>query len=107
MFTSLLGIEASSEKECVRMSDYAHLPIEDQYKIWIKKNPPEEIKDVSDEELKDALVKDLAHVSQMTVGEYILYQKWEEVHIKYPTREVQTLWGPESQLCDASRAKIV
>ena len=86
---------------------YNELSIEDQYKIWLENNPPEEVRDITDEELKESLVGDLSYVSQMSVGEYILYQKWEEVHNKYPTHQVQTLWGSECQLRDMSQSKIV
>lgn len=46
---------------------------------------------LSDTELKKVVTEDLANVSAMTVEEYTLYQKWLEVHIKYPTFE--TLFG--------------
>ena len=40
---------------------------------------------LNDEQLKKAVVEDLTTVSAMTVEEYTLYQKWLEIHIKYPT----------------------
>jgi hypothetical protein len=39
---------------------------------------------LSDNELKQAVTDDLKVVSAMTVEEYTLYQKWLEIHIKYP-----------------------
>lgn len=45
----------------------------------------------SDQELKDALITDLTLASKMTVEEYTLFQKWEEIHNKYPTKETRTL----------------
>jgi hypothetical protein len=47
---------------------------------------------ITDEELKNIVIEDLSNVSKMTVEEYTLYQKWLEVHIKYPTHE--GLFGP-------------
>lgn len=39
---------------------------------------------LSDSELKSVVIEDLTNVSAMTVEEYTLYQKWLEIHIKYP-----------------------
>ena len=39
---------------------------------------------LSDEELKQVVINDLTNVSKMSVEEYTLYQKWMEVHNKYP-----------------------
>lgn len=41
---------------------------------------------LSDDELKKVVIEDLTTVSAMTVEEYTLYQKWLEIHIKYPTQ---------------------
>ena len=48
---------------------------------------------LSDEELKQVVINDLTNVSKMSVEEYTLYQKWMEVHNKYPL--TNGLWGPE------------
>jgi hypothetical protein len=42
---------------------------------------------LDDEQLKNAVVEDLSIVSKMTVEEYTLYQKWHEIHNKYPTHQ--------------------
>lgn len=47
----------------------------------------------SDDELKKAVIADLTVVSAMTVEEYTLYQKWMEVHHKYPLSD--GLFGAE------------
>ena len=47
---------------------------------------------LSDDELRKVVIEDLTNVSSMSVEEYTLYQKWLEVHIKYPTHE--GLFGP-------------
>ena len=48
---------------------------------------------LSDDELKASVIEDLTNVSKMTVEEYTLYQKWLEIHIKYPVHD--GLFGPE------------
>ena len=57
---------------------------------------------VSDEEIKKAVIGDLTTASQMSVQEYTLYQKWLEVHHKYPL--VEGLFGAE--LNEADRIHI-
>ena len=47
---------------------------------------------LSEDGLKSAVIEDLTNVSKMTVEEYTLYQKWLEIHIKYPTHDA--LFGP-------------
>ena len=89
------------------MSEYKNLSIEEQWKVWQEQNPVDKVPDITDEELKEALVRDLSYVSQMSVGEYILYQKHEEVKNKYPTHTVSTLFGDEQQLINLDQAKVV
>jgi hypothetical protein len=60
---------------------------------------------LDDKQLKNAVVEDLTNVSAMSVEEYTLYQKWLEIHIKYPTHIESTLWGPEVQL-EIGRAHV-
>ena len=60
----------------------------------------ESIEALGDDELKNVVIEDLTNVSNMTVEEYTLYQKWLEVHIKYPTHDVSTLFGDEKQMVD-------
>lgn len=87
--------------------EYKNLTIEQQWEVWQEQNPVDKVPDITDEELKDALVRDLSYVSQMSVGEYILYQKHEEVKNKYPTQNVSTLFGDEQQLVNLDQAKVV
>jgi len=76
--------------------------IEEQWRIWQEENPVENVPDISDDELKEALITDLSKVCNMTVGEYTLYQKWMEIQAKWPTQTVNTLFGEETQLVDPS-----
>ena len=38
---------------------------------------------LSKEELRELIIKDLSFVSTMGVAEYTLYQKYQEIHLKY------------------------
>lgn len=87
--------------------DYKKLTVEEQWEDWQKNNPVDKVRDITDEEMKEAIVRDLSYVSKMTVGEYILYQKHEELKTKYPTHNVCTLFGEQQQLVKLEQAKIV
>jgi hypothetical protein len=79
--------------------------LEDQWDAYNKRGRPES--DVTDDMVRDALIKDLSVVSKMEVEEYTLYQKWCEVHHKYPTKNVGTLFGPENILKDPNQGYII
>jgi len=81
--------------------------IETQWEKWQDENPASSFMDIDDGELKERTIRDLAYVSQMDVKEYTLYQKWCEVHEKYPTVVNQTLFGEEVQLLDPKQQIIV
>lgn len=72
--------------------------LEEQWKDWISKTSMLDIPSISDEELREALIEDLTIVSKMTVEEYTLYQKWMEIHEKYPTKIVNTFKGKQVKL---------
>lgn len=67
--------------------------IEKQWNEWQEKNPPSSRPYVNEERLKKLLVDDLSFVCKMDVKEYTLYQKWCEIHEKYPLSESTDLWG--------------
>jgi Domain of unknown function (DUF4338) len=81
--------------------------IEDQWKIWQEKNPPSSFTHIDEDVLRERLIKELTYVSAMTVEEYTLYQKWLEIHEKYPTHQVDTLFGEETQLIDPDKGRVV
>lgn len=81
--------------------------IETQWTKWQDENPSSSFMDINDGELKERTIRDLTYVSQMDVKEYTLYQKWCEVHEKYPTVVNQTLFGEEVQLLDPKQQIIV
>ena len=66
------------------------MSIDQQWESWQEHNPLDKIEAPDTETLKEAVVKDLSYVSAMDVKEYTLYQKWCEVHDKYPTQEVNS-----------------
>ena len=74
------------------------MDIEKQWDEWIATDPLKNIPDIDDDYVREVLTKDLTNVSHMSVEEYTLYQKWCEIHEKYPTREVSTLFGSEVQM---------
>ena len=71
------------------------------------RNDPERFEHIDTENLKSILVQDLTYASQMDVREYTLYQKWLEVHEKYPTRPISTLFGSDVQLVDIEQKKLI
>ena len=81
--------------------------IEDQWKQWQELYPVDSVPMVTDDELREALTKDLSVVSSMSVEEYTLYQKWLEVQNKYPTHMVNTLFGEEKQLLDTTQENLI
>ena len=83
------------------------MDIEKQWETWKEKNPEDSYRHIDPDELKDRLIRELTYVSAMTVEEYTLYQKWLEIHEKYPTRKVDTLFGEELQLVDHSKGKFI
>ena len=78
-----------------------------QWEEWQSTNPLDNVPDVTEDEVREAVIRDLSYASKMTVEEYTLYQKWCEVHEKYPTQEVSTLFGTENQLIDLEQADII
>ena len=94
-------------KETINVA-YAFDPkndIETQYQKWLDSGIV--YKDVDLGVLTENVKTDLSFVSQMDVKEYTLYQKWCEVHEKYPTEEINTLFGTERQLIDPSQRAMI
>jgi hypothetical protein len=89
--------------------------VEEQWHNWKIQNEPERFTHIDTDEVKEKLITDLSYASKMDVREYTLYQKWLEVHEKYPTREMNTLQGffdesssaSEVQLVDINQSKLV
>jgi hypothetical protein len=72
--------------------------VEKKWKKFQEENDISKVEDVDLKHLKEEIEKDLGYVSKMTVQEYTLFQKWQEVHRKYPTVETTTLYGTEKLL---------
>jgi hypothetical protein len=81
--------------------------VETQWLKWQEANPADSFIDVNEEHLKQRVISDLSYVSQMDVKEYTLYQKWCEIHQKYPTFTNNTLFGEEVQLVDPAQQKFI
>ena len=81
--------------------------VDEQWKNWQENNPDGSFEHIDTDELKEILIKDLSYASQMDVREYTLYQKWCEVRERYPTKEVDTLWGAEMQMVSSEQKKII
>jgi hypothetical protein len=79
--------------------------IETQYQKWLDSGIV--YKDIDLGILTEHVKVDLSFVSQMDVKEYTLYQKWCEVHEKYPTQETSTLFGTEMQLIDPTQKAMI
>lgn len=80
--------------------------VQNQYDKWLDSNPIED--DIlSEEELRNRVIKDLTDVSCMPVEEYTLYQKYLEIHQRYPSEKVSTLFGDELQIKDKEHEQLI
>jgi hypothetical protein len=90
-------------------------PVDEQWRLWQIQNEPERFTHIDTEEVKTKLISDLSYASKMDVREYTLYQKWLEVHERYPTREMNTILSffddtsssSQVQLVDMNQSKMV
>jgi len=90
------------------MAKKKHIPdVEEQWQRWSDEFTPDRFEHIDTDILRETLIKDLTYASQMDVREYTLYQKWCEVHEKYPTRKITTLFGDDLQLVDINQQKII
>jgi len=77
-----------------------------QWDEWESNNDFSNV-DMDETELSTRVISELGYVSKMDVKEYTLYQKWCEVHEKFPTEEISTLFGTEKQLVDKKQDDII
>jgi hypothetical protein len=90
------------------MSKKKHIPdVEEQWTKWSEEFTSDRFEHIDTDTLRETLIKDLTYASQMDVREYTLYQKWCEVHEKYPTRKITTLFGDELQLVDIGQQTAI
>ena len=83
------------------------MSIDEQHQAWLAANPIDKIEAPDTETLKEAVIKDLSYVSKMDVKEYTLYQKWCEVHDKYPTIETSNFFDDKPTLKNAEQGLIL
>ena len=81
--------------------------IETQWQKWQDATPLDKIPDIDTDKLRDVVIKDLSFVSVMDVKEYTLYQKWCEVHQKYPTIETNSFFDDRPALVDPEQGSII
>ena len=82
--------------------------VDKQWDQWQEKNPVESFEHIDTDFLKETLIKDLTYASKMDVREYTLYQKWSEIHERYPIQEVNTIFcEPDMQMVDPSQMEII
>src|SRR6056300_831323 len=81
--------------------------VENQYKEWCEKNDISKVEDIDQNHLKLMVEKDLAFVSKMTVQEYTLYEKWIEVHEKYPTAETNSFFDDKPALVNPEQEAFI
>ena len=55
------------------------MSIDDQWQSWQDNTDLSKVPDIDTDTLKETIIKDLTFVSAMTVQEYTLYQKFQEV----------------------------
>ena len=90
------------------MATKKHIPdVEEQWRTWSDEFTSDRFEHIDTDTLKETLIKDLSYASQMDVREYTLYQKWCEVHEKYPTRTITTLFGDDHQLIDIGQQTLI
>ena len=78
-----------------------------EYDEWMETNHPDKIDALSDDDMKQLLEEELAFSSAMSVEEYTLWHKWLEIHRKYPTKEVSTLFGTENVMVNPKDKHII
>jgi hypothetical protein len=77
--------------------------VEAQWQKWSAQNQEPEV--LSDDTLREKIIKDLTFVSGMDVKEYTLYQKWCEVQDKYPSIVVNDLWEGETRVLEDEKQR--
>ena len=79
--------------------------VQRQFDDYQANRPEKDI--ISREELREIIIKDLSFVSKMGVAEYTLYQKYQEIHLKYPSQTVSTLFGEETNFVNEDHLKLI
>ena len=83
------------------------MSIDDQWQSWQDNTDLSKIPDIDTETLKDTIIKDLTFVSAMTVQEYTLYQKFQEVKFRYPTVETNSFFDDKPTLKNPQQGALL
>lgn len=89
------------------MSNTADPFIEKQWKMWNATKPFDNLREISEDELRQNIIDELVFVSKMDVQEYTLYQKWKQIQQKYPTIQKETLYGQSVRLVNSHQQKVI
>ena len=81
--------------------------IDDQWSEFQKNTDLNKVPDIDDDTLRETIIKDLSFVSVMDVKEYTLYQKWCEIHNRYPTVETNSFFDDKPTLKDAEQGALI
>jgi len=88
------------EDDEIEIPDYA----EKQWEKWKEAQLPIKLKNtpaISTDEVRDSIIHDLSRFCEMSVKEYTLWEKWEEINIKYETTTRATLFdGDQNMMVD-------
>ena len=83
------------------------MSIDDQWQSWQDNTDLSKIPDIDTDTLKETIIKDLTFVSAMTVQEYTLYQKYQEVKFRYPTVETNSFFDDKPAMLRPEQATVI
>ena len=83
------------------------MSIDDQWQSWQDNTDLSKIPDIDTDTLKETIIKDLTFVSAMTVQEYTLYQKFQEVKFRYPTVETNSFFDDKPAMLRPEQATVI
>jgi len=83
------------------------MSIDDQWQSWQDNTDLSKVPDIDTDTLKETIIKDLTFVSAMTVQEYTLYQKFQEVKFRYPTVETNSFFDDKPAMLKPDQATVI
>ena len=83
------------------------MSIDDQWQSWQDNTDLSKIPNIDTDKLKETIIKDLTFVSAMTVQEYTLYQKFQEVKHRYPTAETNSFFDDKPAMLRPEQATVI
>ena len=83
------------------------MSIDDQWQSWQDNTDLSKVYNPDTDKLKETIIKDLTFVSAMTVQEYTLYQKFQEVKFRYPTVETNSFFDDKPAMLRPEQATVI